>query len=595
MRVPFGGRKVRGVIVTLRRRDPEREVEEIASIVFEHALAPPPIDELMRWVSRRYVVPLGRAFDRIVPPRVRVRVSDVTSTVEGPAARLLTVYERGGELLDAISSGASGTWLVRPVAGESRGALVAELVGAAAASGKGAALVTVPEVHYGSHVLDELERRWPGFARVDSARSDMERSAAWLRLAAGHPVGGGGRSAVFAPTPRLRVIVVDEEDHRTYKEDRAPRYDARRVAIERARLQDAVCVLVSATPSAETGAAAVDGRYGVVEPRRDQERSARPIVELVERPSGGPLTRALHARITEVLLAGERVALLVPSRGYARALWCDACKRSLRCPRCESGFFYERGETDAVRCPRCGWWDVAPQTCPSCGASRWRYVGAGSARVAEQIAASFPRALVTRVDPDAPPDPTGAALADIYVTTWLGTKAAVRPDAKLVAVLNADVLTRRPDFRAGEAAYQALAELAEWAGPADRGGRLLIQTSEPSHFAIQAVVRADYGFWLERELAQRKELHYPPFSELVKITGAGPLAEKLITNAGEICRDKKARVLGPVAVPVVRGARGPGLELLVKCDDAFEVAVAVRELVASAPAGNRLIVDVDPR
>jgi primosomal protein N' (replication factor Y) len=396
---------------------------------------------------------------------------------------------------------------------------------------------------------------------------------------------------VLAPAPDVRLIELDEEHHRSYKEDRAPKYDARKVAIERARLQGAVCALISSAPTVESGAAALRGSMGSIEPTREAARAARPIVELVDVPADRTLSHELHDRVRTVLREGGKAGLLVPARGYARALWCANCRRSLRCPRCEAGMAFDRSE-GRVRCPHCALVVAPPATCPSCDAAEWRYMGAGSERVAEQIALAFPQARVARVDPDSINE-AGARGADIYVTTWIGTKEVLRPDVSLVGVLNADSLVRLPDFRAAESAYQALAEMAEWAGPAAAGGRLLVQTSEPAHHSIQAIARGDYRFFLERELPLREELGYPPFSELIRATVTGPAADEIIRRVEAACRDD-AKVLGPMAARI-DGRRDPNArELLAKCRDALVVAERLRDILASVPPGNRLTIDVDP-
>lgn len=393
---------------------------------------------------------------------------------------------------------------------------------------------------------------------------------------------------MLAPCEPLRLIVVDEEHHHTYKEDRSPRYDARRVATERARLQGAVCVLISPCPSVETGAAAAEGRFKSVTPTRAARRAARPVIELVDKPEDRSLSHELHDRIAATLRAGERVALLAPSGVFARAVWCASCKRSLRCPRCEAGLAFAQ-RANEVHCPRCDYRAALPVRCPTCGATDFRFVGAGTERLGEQIAKSFPRARVKRVDPA---QPAGAGKdADVYVTTWIGTKPELRPDVSLVGVLDADWLIRRPDFRSTETAHQALVEMAEWAGPAEAGGRLVIQTLDAAHYSIQAVVRGDYEFFLERELEIRRELSYPPYTELVKLTGAGPgSAEVLGSIVGDL-RDASVRVLGPVRVPPPVG----GVRALLKCEDAQTVALRLRDILPSIPRGVRISVDVDPR
>ena len=603
VRIPFGNRKVRGIVVSLSTEPPERAVATISKTVFDVPLAPEPLDGLIEWIARRYAVARGVAFARIVPPRVRAPISDVRvleSAASGtPRPAVVERYMKGSRLLADIRTGAGGVWSLRCLPGEDRGALISELVAAAGyAHGVGAAIVAVPEVRYGSRVLDAVARDWPLLVRVDTAQTEVDRTTAWMALAGGHGLGGGGRSAVLAPAPDARLIVLDEEHHHSYKEDRSPRYDARRVAVERARLQNAVCVLVSSTPSLETGWMVRGGAWNEARPERGARREARPIVEVFEPSADRSLTKELHERVRDTLRAGGRVALLAPSRGYARALWCSACRRSLRCPSCEAGLFYDRdgAQGPGVRCARCGLMRSAPDSCPTCGATEWRYLGAGSERLAEQVASAFPRATVQRMDPGMLADDARARRdpPDIYVTTWIGTKPALRPDVSLVGVLNADALIRKPDFRAAESGYQALAAMSEWAGPADSGGRLVIQSAEPLHHAVQAVVRADHDFFLERELEHRRELGYPPFAELVKVTASGS-SRGAIEAAAEVARDLGGQVLGPIDVRAGDGTTADrAREILIKCTDAMPIAEGLRPLLAAAPAG-ALNVDVDPR
>ena len=590
VRVPFGGRKVRGIVTTVEERPPERDLETILSVVIEHPLAPPPMMDLLRWVSRRYVSSLGRSFEKVVPPRVRVRPRPGGNAETGPRPATVLGYDGGERLIESLMKGGAGTFVLQSVPGEDRVALVSELVAAATATG-GAAIVTVPEVRYGSVLLDGLEAIWPNAARVDAGREDSERARGWVEGAAGASLILGGRSAVFAPSPALRLIVIDEEHHPTYKEDRAPRYDARKVARERARLQRAVCVLLSPTPSVESSFEAVEGRVSHVVAGREAQRRARPLVELVEPEEGHSISHELHERVRDALKRSERVGLLAPTSGFARAVWCAKCRRSLRCERCEAGLAFNRS-LSGLRCPRCSWTGAAPDVCPSCGASDFRFLGAGSERLAEQVASAFPKARVTRVDPDVL-GRTGPAVldGDIYLTTWIGAKEILRPEVSLVGVLSIDPMIRRPDFRAAERAYRVLAEMSEWAGA---GGRLVVQTGEPTHHAVQAVVRGDHGFFVTREIEHRRELKYPPFSELIKVTVAGDGGAVVIEEIVRIARGTGASVLGPIPVPLSDFGEDV-LEVLIKSADAMTIADALRPTAESVPAKIRLRIDVDPR
>ena len=312
VRVPFGNRRVRAVVTSLMPTAAEG-LEEVAALVAGAPVAPGRLIEVFEWLAHRYVAPLGRAFERAVPPRVRMKVAspEPLDTAPAGAERRLHSYAGGAEFLRTLHSEEGSNWSVRTLSGEDHGALVVEMIDAALSEG-GQALVAVPEVRWGSTTLERLSERWPQTARVDSAQPDGERARAWLRIGAGAPLGAGGRSTVLAPADQLRLIVVDDEHHVSYKEDRSPRYDARKVALERARLQGASCVFVSPTPSVEVGAAVRDGDFREVIPGWEDVRFARPIVETVAPPSDRVFSHELHERIRDTLRDGDRVALLVP-------------------------------------------------------------------------------------------------------------------------------------------------------------------------------------------------------------------------------------------------------------------------------------------
>jgi len=582
VRIPFGGRNVRG-LVTSDDPEPGEGLEEIAGMVVDLPVAPAPMPQLLEWLALRYATPRGVAFARVVPPRVRVRTSEVERTGAAPVPSRILTYERGDALIDALRARRPSTWSVRVTPDEPRGPLIAELVGAA----PGSVLVAVPEVAHGSPTLDALGAAFPDLARVDSALSDMDRARGLMRLAGGARLGAGGRAAVLAPATDLSLIVVADDAHPSFKDDRGPRYEARIVAAERARLSGAVCVFVGASPSVEVASAARAGAIGSVHPSRDVERAARPLTEVLEPPSEGGISVGMQRRIRDALRAGEKVAVVAPRRGYARTLWCSACRRSLRCRRCETALAFHV-EPRSLRCPHCGATESPPDVCPHCGASDFRYLGAGSHRFEEQLAKAFPHVPVTRLDVDSPEPVAASDGPSIYVTTYFGIKPSLRPPARLVTVIDGDGMIRRPELRAAETAFHTLVELAGWAGPASGGGHLVVQSTEPHHHVLQALVRADHAFFLERELALREELAYPPFGELVRLTATGPSGPAVMEEAVRSLRKAGERVLGPVAA-------AEGQEALVKCRDGGVVAERLRLMLPGVPRGTRLRVDVDPR
>ena len=582
MKIPFGGRKVRGVVVG-DDPAPEGELEEIDSLVVDPPVAPAPLPQLLEWIALRYATPRGVAFGRVVPPRVRVKVEEPPAERRRMTATRLPSYSGGGELLEALRARRPGTWSVRVTPVEDRGAVIAELVAAA----RGSALVAVPEVALGSPTIDALVAAFPDVARIDSALPDMERARGLLRLASGGRLGVGGRAAVLAPATDLALIVVEDDAHASFKDDRGPRYEARVVARERARLGGATCVFVSASPSVEIAAAARAGDIGSVHPTRAMERAARPVVEIMPPPPEGGISVALQRRVRDALRDGEKVAVLAPRRGYARTLWCSACNRSLRCRRCETALAFH-AEPRGMRCPHCGATEPPPDVCPHCGASEFRFLGSGSHRLEEQLTKSFPHVPVARLDADAPEPVAPTEGPSIYVTTYFGLKPSLRPPARLVCVLDGDGMIRRPDLRATENAFHTLVELAGWAGPASSGGRVVVQSTEPNHHVLQALVRADPGYFLEQELALREELSYPPFGELVRLSTTGPSAATVMDEAVRSLRKAGERVLGPVA-------SDEGREALVKTADGGAVARRLRLMLPVVPRGTRLRVDVDPR
>ena len=583
MKIPFGGRNVRGVVVG-DDLAPEGELEEIAALVVEAPVAPAPLPQLLEWIALRYATPRGVTFGRVVPPRVRVKGAEppVAASPQVGAVRLST-YTGGKELLESLSARRAGTWSVRVTPNESRAAVIAELVAAA----RGSVLVAVPEVAHGSRTIDRLADVFPDAARIDSAVPDMDRARGLLRLASGGRLGVGGRAAVLAPATDLGLIVIEDDAHPSFKDDRGPRYEARVVARERARLGGAACVFVSASPSVEVAAAARAGDIGSVHPTRAMERDARPVVEIMPPSSDGGISVAMQRRVRDALRDGEKVAVLAPRRGYARTLWCSACHRSLRCRRCETALAFH-AEPRGLRCPHCGATEPPPDACPHCGASEFRFLGAGSHRLEEQLTKAFPHVEVARLDADAPEPIAPTEGPSIYVTTYFGLKPTLRPPARLVCVLDGDGMIRRPDLRATEEAFHTLVELAGWAGPAAAGGRLVVQANEPNHHVLQALVRADPDYFLEHELALREELSYPPFGELVRLTASGPSAVPVMDEAVRSLRKAGERVLGPVA-------SDEGREALVKTPDGGAVARRLRLMLPGVPRGTRLRVDVDPR
>ena len=442
------------------------------------------------------------------------------------------------------------------------------------------AIVLVPEIALTPQTVRRFVARFPGRVGVwHSELSDGERLDTWQRAHDGLlDVIVGSRSAVFAPLPRLGVIVLDEEHAESYKHPRTPRYHAREVAVHRAALAGAAVLLGSATPSvesywraekgayrllslprrvtAQSGASTEDGANELALPRDADDAAASvavapwadlPIVQIVdmraELKAGNTsiFSRALDEALARTLAAGEQAILFLNRRGANTFVLCRDCGHVLKCPRCRLPLtFHATGEL--LVCHHCNYRTVPPMMCPACGSTRIRYFGTGTQRVAEQVAQHFPEARVLRWDADT----TGGRGAheaimaqfagrgaDVLIGTQMIAKGLDLPAVTLVGIVSADTALALPDFCAGERAFQLLTQVAGRAGRSALGGRVVLQTYQPDHPAIRFAAGHDYAGFYRAEIAFRAAHRYPPFSQLVRLEYRG--------SAGDAAAERTAR------------------------------------------------------
>jgi primosomal protein N' (replication factor Y) len=560
VKVPFGSRRrVDGWVVdwTDELPDDARDLERVVSPM-------PAFDAdglaLLRWVADRYAGTLSDVLRLAVPPRVAAVEREVDTAAATPpdpveaAARPATgtALPGAGEperLVERVGRGWAGAAYWRPLPGEDRSGRVIALIEAALARGRGAIVVT-PEVAAGSAVADAVRKHFPDAADLSSDLSERRRYRAWIDLRLGRrQVAVGGRSAILAPVRRLGCIVIDDEANPAHKEQRTPRYHAREVALRRADRARAVCVLTGTVPSPEVIAAVQAGQCHLVAADRSLERRLRPLVEVVDPydQDHGPGPARLHRRA----LAAIRAALA-------------------------------RGESAYVLVPRRG---AADPSAPG-------------ARTAGQVTADLGRFLGTTpvwrldrevLDPGEVPPWAGQG-AGVIVGTVAGVKDhPPLTGCRTVVVVGADAALTQAEVRSTEDAYRTWSRAAAWCGPRERPGRMLVQTSDPGHHAIQALVRWDPAFFWRHELPRRVELGFPPARRLLLFEGAepgeAPAGSALVSGA----LGPKAELLGPAAM-------GRGWRIIAKVEDAEAAARALRPALAEASrsGGPRMSVDVEP-
>ncbi len=433
-------------------------------------------------------------------------------------------------------------------------------------------IVLVPEIALTPQTIERFAARFPQrVAVLHSQLSLGEQFDEWHRIRNGEfDVVIGSRSAIFAPQPELGLIIIDEEHEWTYKQsDMSPHYHARDVAIKLAESTGAVVVLGSATPDIETFYQAQTGNYHLIQlPERvvPRERAPLPQVEVVdmreELRAGNRsiFSRSLAQAINEAVASREQVILFLNRRGGATFIQCRGCGFVLRCRRCEVALTHHIAE-DILTCHQCNYKAPVPQVCPHCSSRQMKFLGTGTQKLEQEVRYTFPRAQHLRWDSDVTGGKTShedilrkfrSREAEILIGTQMVAKGLDIPSVTLVGVISADTSLNLPDFRAGERTFQLLSQVAGRAGRGPSGGKVIIQTFSPEHYAVQAAAGHDYAAFYEREIAYRRQLHNPPFTRLALLVYAHT-SEALCQREAERMKDllieeRDARGIGGVSV-----------------------------------------------
>lgn len=729
--VPFGGRRVMGVVLGTRMHDPDAPRDDVArlksilAVVDAQPVLPPELLAFLREVASYYLAPIGEvtalalpavdrttirrlraegvhpaAATRVAPEHVervvratgqttignrrlgatqkailealssgestmraltekwpsagqatkklaalglveieerKIDVSPFASSSERDAPPELTDEQRAvlSPMLEAISTGNSRSFLLQGVTGSGKTEVYLRAIRETLSRGRGA-LVLVPEIALTPQFVARFRARFgDDVAVVHSALDPAARHAMWRKLREGSlRVAIGARSALFAPVPSLGLVVVDEEHDPSFKQEDGVRYHGRDCAILRAHRAGAVCILGSATPSLESIELA--RRNKVVHLRMHRRARTQPLPEVetidLRHVGAGPsnsrlLTLPLHRALEETLAAKEQAILFLNRRGFAPAVICGQCGDLRRCPDCDVALTMHRHRglrpvhgggvatvPAGMRCHYCDRVEPPPpgMRCPKCRGPL-ELEGVGTEQLEEILAASFPHARIARLDRDvAGARDVEAVLAkmrareiDVLVGTQMVTKGHDLPFVTLVGVINADGALSMPDFRAAERTFHLLVQVAGRAGRGDARGRVLVQTRSPRHAAIECAVHHDVDAFVERELRDRRELGYPPFSRLVllRIDGANEArtieAAQTLVDAALAAPEAKSssvEVRGPSPAPVPRVRGRFRWRVLLRGDrkSVRAAALAVRSMLANVPRDVRVVVDVDP-
>jgi primosomal protein N' (replication factor Y) len=482
------------------------------------------------------------------------------------------------------------------------------------------AILLVPEIGLTPAVAADLHQIFGDeVAILHSALSDKERAEQWHRIKRGDArMVVGTRSAVFAPVADLALIIVDEEQDSSYKQEETPRYHARDIAVMRAKMANAVVVLGSATPSLETYFNAKKNKYALVELPDRVEQRPLPEVEIIDmrlefQETGHEqvISRKLAAEIKDRLERKEQVMVLLNRRGYSPVVLCRTCGKKLECKNCAISLTHHKREHKMV-CHYCGYMAPVPKVCVHCGSEYVYFLGTGSEKLEELLHGMFPQARIARLDRDTVRghedfERTLNALnegeLDLLVGTQMIAKGHDIHGVTLVGVVGADVALGLPDFRAAERTFQLLTQVAGRAGRGQTPGKVILQTYFQDHYAVQYAAHHDFVGFYEKELQFRSWMHYPPYSALANVIVRSDKLDDALQWSGTLgkwfdsTRHEGVRVLGPAAAPILRLKRDYRYHFVLKSPSREKLNTTLRAMLAHAAQQKiprtQVIVDVD--
>ncbi|HZO85330.1 MAG TPA: primosomal protein N' [Verrucomicrobiae bacterium] len=530
--------------------------------------------------------------------------------------------------LDAINAANQHrVFLLHGVTGSGKTEVYLQAIAHALEQGKGA-IVLVPEISLTPQTVERFKARFNSgplqtlVAVLHSHLSAGERHDEWHKIRQGRAqIVIGARSAIFAPVEPLGLIIVDEEHEHSYKQEEAPRYNARDVAVVRGQMEGAAVVLGSATPSLESHYNTQKGKYTLLSMPTRADDKKMPVVRIVDmrlemrKQRGMPIfSTLLKEAIARRLDESQQVILFLNRRGYSTSLQCPKCGFVAQCPNCSVSLTYHR-TVQKLMCHVCGHNADAPTVCPDskCRNPAIRYSGLGTQKVEETLTKLFPHAAVQRMDTDILKRKEDyrrilgdfrLGKIDILVGTQMIAKGLHFPNVTLVGIIYADLSLHIPDFRAGERTFQLITQVAGRAGRGDIEGEVFVQSFTPHHPAIQFARKHDFEGFYDQEITSRRELRYPPLSRIALLTLKGRNEEKVRFAADHVRKEvagllentKDHMLMGPAPAPLARAETFYRYQLMIRTRQMSKVSALLATLAEklTLPEGLTLTIDIDP-
>ncbi len=626
--VPFRHRKLLGYVVGLVKRPEVSHLKSIVQVVDEQPILESELLELTRWMAKVYQTGWGETIETALPGPFRrgrttmeTRVEETSPPLVPTTPFVLTAQQQKAveAILQAITRRRHEVFLLHGVTGSGKTEVYLQVIQEVLAQGK-TSIVLVPEISLTPQAIERFKGRFgeTTVAVLHSGLLESQRLKEWHRIRSGEAqVVVGARSAIFAPVKSLGLVAIDEEHETSYKQQDAPRYHAREVALHRAEQANAPLILGSATPSLESFYLASRRQYHLLELRERIERVPLPEVKVVDMrqevgrgPRGRIFSRALEEAIAETLNHRQQAILFLNRRGFSTFIQCRKCGQVLRCKACQVTLTYHMASRKLI-CHYCRACVDVPEVCPNCQSEYVRFQGIGTERVESELARIFPQATIARMDTDATRTRGSHAKIledfrehkiDFLVGTQMVAKGLDFPRVTLVGVISADTALNLPDFRSAERTFQLLTQVAGRAGRGNLPGRVIVQTYAPYHEAIQAARLHDYQAFYRKEIEVRRQLRLPPFTRLVQLIIRSPKEGKAFEYAQQIadgCRKdlpSEVETLGPSPAVIHRLRRQYRWQVLLKAPTLDSLQDPLGTLVREhhPPRGCALAIDVDP-
>lgn len=538
--VPFGKQTLDGYVISIidnYEQQKDIKLKDIKNVIDEVEVLTDEIVELSKWLSDTYLCSIGEALATIVP--ISLKVPKRSSKIKKSKIKIvnpnfdMTQYQKNAieQIECAIKNNNNENFLIHGVTGSGKTEVYLKSIQTAIDNNK-SAIFLLPEISLTPQFISILNKRFGNIVALwHSGVTTIQKYKIFNAIQNGEiKIVVGARSAIFLPFTNLGLIIIDEEHENTYKQNNKPSYDTKEIALWRAKYNNAVTVFGSATPSIETYYAATENKYKLLEMPYRIDKKDMPAIKMISlnnvKPSVSVFSKSMLQAIKRALARREQVIIFLNRRGFSPSIICEKCDTVIQCPDCSVAMVYHK-YPEHLECHYCGKQIKFPHKCPNCGNNKYRIIGMATQRVEEDLNKLFPHTKVFRLDRDT------ATSKQVYTEVYegikneeysilLGTQMVTKgfdfPRVSLVCVVDADTSLYLPDFRSSERTFQLITQVAGRCGRAEIKGKVLVQTKHPENYALEFAKQYDYKSFYKQEIEFRKDLSYPPFCSIAKIT-----------------------------------------------------------------------------